>query len=88
MYSMFQASVSGTAREVFTRMLSGPSRQKFNESLRASALTSSFYSTKAYNYVRETFNKSLTHVSTISKWYRSIDGSPGFTIEAFEAIKI
>lgn len=68
-------------------MLLGPTRQKYKEELRAFALTLSFYSAKAYNYVRQTFNKSLPHLSTISKWYQSIDGSPGFTSEAFEAVK-
>lgn len=30
----------------------------------------------------------MPHVSTLRKWYSSIDGSPGFTSEALNAIKI
>lgn len=84
---MFQESVPGIGGDIFKRLVKGPSREKYGEDIRRFALTLSFYSTKAYNYVRETFNKSLPHVSTISKWYQSIDGSPGFTQEAFNALK-
>lgn len=70
------------------RILKGPSRQKYTPSLRSFALTLNFYSPKAYNYVRETFNKSLPHPRTISQWYKSIDGSPGFTQEALVALKL
>lgn len=38
-------------------------------------------------YVREKFNKSLPHPSTISKWYQNIDGLPGFTKESLNAIE-
>lgn len=51
------------------------------------ALTLQFYSTKAYNYVRETFECALPHPSTITKWYSSINGEPGFTGEAMNAIR-
>ncbi|XP_023312850.1 uncharacterized protein LOC111692948, partial [Anoplophora glabripennis] len=30
----------------------------------------------------------LPHIKTISKWYRSIGGTPGFTNEALAAIKM
>lgn len=36
-----------------------------------------FYLTKAYNYVWETFDFSLSHVGTIRRWYNSVDGEPG-----------
>ncbi|KAJ8926261.1 hypothetical protein NQ314_021382 [Rhamnusium bicolor] len=64
-----------------------PSRQKCPPELRAFALTLSFYSLKAYSYASEKFNNSLPHPDTISKWYRSIDGSPGFTEEAQTLLK-
>lgn len=69
------------------RFLQGPKIQKFSPQLRAFALTLHFYSAKAYNYVRDTFNKSLPHPRTLSRWYQSVDGSPGFTKEAFNALK-
>lgn len=69
-------------------MLKGPSTQKYSPVLRTFALTLSFYSPRAYNFVRKTFNNSLPHINTICKWYQSVDGSPGFTKEAFCALKI
>ena len=67
-------------------MLKGPARQKYNPSLRSFALTLAFYSPKAYNFVKETFNRSLPHLGTISRWYQSVDGSPGFSQEALNAL--
>ncbi|KAL3209203.1 hypothetical protein MRX96_038322 [Rhipicephalus microplus] len=57
------------------------SRDKYSPALRAFALTLQFYSTKAYSYVRETFQCSLLHPSTIT------NGEPGFTSEAINAIR-
>lgn len=69
-------------------MLKGPARQKYNPTLRCFALTLAFYSPKAYNFVRQTFNRSLPHLGTLSRWYKSVDGSPGFTSEALIALKL
>lgn len=65
-----------------------PSREKYSATLRMFALTLQFYSTKAYNYVRETFDCALPHPSTITKWYSSVNGEPGFTGEAMNAIRV
>ncbi|KAJ8980515.1 hypothetical protein NQ317_007935 [Molorchus minor] len=43
---------------------------------------------KAYNFARQTFNRSLPHLATISKWYKVVDGSPGFTQEALTALSL
>ena len=67
-------------------MLKGPTTQKYNPTLRSFALTLAFYSPKAYSFVRNTFNRSLPHLATISKWYKTVDGSPGFTQEALVAL--
>lgn len=69
------------------RVLKGPSHAKYCPELRSFALTLHFYSPKAYEFVREKFNKSLPHSKTISKWYQTIDGEPGFTVESLRAIK-
>lgn len=69
-------------------MLGGSSNQKYNPTLRSFALTLSFFSPRAYQFVRNTFNKSLPHLGTISKWYRSINGSAGFTEEALAALTL
>jgi hypothetical protein len=55
--------------------------------LRSFALTLKFYSTKAYNYVRKSFNLGLPHVSVIRSWYKSMNGEPGFTEDALTALK-
>lgn len=45
------------------------------------------YSKKAYEYLREVFSQHLPSTKTIQSWYRSIDGSPGFTESAFDALR-
>ncbi|KAF2891019.1 hypothetical protein ILUMI_15154, partial [Ignelater luminosus] len=45
------------------------------------------YLSKPYDYVRRSFTGLLPHPSTIRDWYQVIDGSPGFTKEAFNALK-
>jgi len=49
-------------------------------------LTLHFYSPKAYTYVRKHFNSCLPHPKSISKWYKSINGNPGFIEEALNSI--
>lgn len=61
---------------------------KYTPEIRSFAMTLHFYSTKAYNYVRKKFNNKLPNPSTIRAWYRVVDGSPGFTTEALQAIKL
>lgn len=56
--------------------------------MRAFALTLSFYSPRAYNFVRKTFNNILPHPTTLSRWYQIVDGAPGFTREALVALKL
>ena len=55
--------------------------------LRSFALTLKFYSAKAYNYVRKSFDLGLPHPTVIRSWYSSIDGEPGFTRDALTALK-
>lgn len=69
-------------------MLKNSKTQKYTPELRSFALTLSFYSPRAYNFVRQTFNKSLPHIGTLSKWYRAVDAAPGFTQEAITALKV
>ncbi|KAJ3655493.1 hypothetical protein Zmor_014623 [Zophobas morio] len=72
--------------EIIRRFLRGPSKAKYSPALRAFALTLHFFSAKAYNYIRQKFNKTLPHPRTLSKWYYTIDGSPGFTEESKRAL--
>lgn len=55
--------------------------------LRKFATTLHFYSPRAYNYVRKTFNFCLPDVSTIRKWTSSIDCMPGFSQFCFNTLK-
>lgn len=62
-------------------------KRKYSPRIRTFALTLHFYSPKGYRYVRSVFNNNLPSVSTIRKWYSSIDGKPGFSNEAFTALR-
>ncbi|VEN63851.1 unnamed protein product, partial [Callosobruchus maculatus] len=81
-------SFSDSAQALLKRVLKGKKRATYDAQLRAFALTLNFYSKRAYNYVRSTFNKALPHVKTISKWYSTVDASPGYMKEALVALKI
>lgn len=74
-------------RQILERKSGTIIRNKYSPQLRTFALTLNFYSTKAYNYVRSTFNTCLPSPKTLGKWYRSVDGRAGFTQEAFEVLK-
>ena len=61
---------------------------KYMPELKAFALTLQFYSTKAYNFVRKTFNLALLHPVQIRKWYTKVPAEPGFTEPAFKALEV
>jgi hypothetical protein len=83
----FQASLLGPSQELVKRALSGKEKGQYSAELRTFALTLQFYSMKAYNYVRQTFDLALPHEATLRKWYSTIDGSAGFTSGAVTALK-
>ena len=56
------------------------------DELQAFAMTLQFYSPKAYDFVRETFDLVLPHPRSLRTWYSHINGEPGFTKCAFDAI--
>jgi len=60
---------------------------KYTPAIRLFALTLQFYSAKAFSFVRKMFKNLLPHPATFKKWYSVIEGEPGFTHEAFIAIK-
>lgn len=64
-----------------------PTREKYPDQLRAFALTLNFYSIKAYEYVRKTFNYCLPAQSVIRQWYSKTDCSPGYTEHSFNLLK-
>lgn len=61
---------------------------KYTPEFRQFCLTLHYHSPRAYIYVRNTFNTCLPHPKTLYNWYRSIDGSPGFTDESFKLLKL
>ena len=50
-------------------------------------ITLKFYSAKAYNYLRKSFDLGLPCASFIWSWYCSMDDEPGFTKDAMTALK-
>lgn len=84
--------VSEVNKEFIVRQLSKVTDEKcprkFSAELKAFALTLHFYSPRAYDYVRETFESCLPHPRTISRWYSHIDGKPGFTSESLKYLKM
>ena len=84
--------MDGIPRAIMTRLSKNlrsgkTSREKYPSELRQFALTLSFYSSKAYEFVRKTFAFGLPDQSTIRKWATSIDASPGFSKIAFDTLK-
>lgn len=64
-------------------------RDSYPEHLRSFACTLHYHSPRAYDYVREKFNKNLPHKSTIQGWYANsnIDANPGICSTAIELLK-
>ncbi|XP_065672043.1 uncharacterized protein LOC136089878 [Hydra vulgaris] len=62
-------------KDLNQRELKSKSKLKYSPSLRTFALTLHFYSAKAYDYVRPSFNNCLPHPDTLRKWYSSINDS-------------
>ena len=63
-----------------------PHQLAYSPELRSFALTLYFYSPHAYRYVRKSFDTCLPHPRTIGKWFKTVDGRPGFTQEAADAL--
>ncbi|KAF9414775.1 hypothetical protein HW555_007407 [Spodoptera exigua] len=74
-------------RRMVTKKSGGKCKQKYSPALRTFALTLHYYSPKAYDYIRRTFDTCLPERRTLRKWYEKIGGDPGFTKESFEALK-
>ncbi|KAG8174446.1 hypothetical protein JTE90_027101 [Oedothorax gibbosus] len=82
-------TLSKANTEIFSRLLSSTNMNaKYSEELRTFALTLHFYSPRAYEYVRTSFNLALPHQRTLSRWYQHIDGAPGITREALNVLEL
>ena len=83
---ILKQSLSDVPLHLMKRVISGkPSgRGKvYSNELTAFALTLHFYSSKAYEYVRNTFKLALPCQSHLRKLYSKIPADPGFTKPAF-----
>lgn len=63
-------------------------KKKYDEKLRAFALSLHYISPRAYEYVRQQFDTCLPHPKTLARWYKTVNAEPGFCTEAFNAIKL
>lgn len=72
--------------EILECLQFGRRSKKYVPNVRLFCFTLHFYSPKAYEYLRTTFNLNLPSIRTLRNWYTAIDGSPGFTRIAFDAL--
>lgn len=85
---MLERNFSGVPVALLKRMnLSSGKGSKYSPELKSFALTLQFYSSKAYEFVRKTFNLALPHQGQVKKWYAKIPAEPGFTKPTFQALK-
>ena len=63
------------------------SKINYSKEIKEFAITLFSYSRKSYEYVRESMEDALPCVSTIKNWLNKVDGSPGFSHQAFQQLK-
>ena len=88
---VLKQTFSGVPLALMKRMTSGHKSGKgvkYPPQLRSFALTLQFYSSKAYEFVRKTFQLALPHQAQIRRWYGRIPAEPGFSKPAFEALRL
>ena len=88
--AILETTFSGVPCELMKRLMTQKEKKNpgaYPPELRSFAMTLKFYSAKAYNYVRKSFDLGLPCASVIRSWYSSMDGEPGFTKDAMAALK-
>lgn len=65
----------------------GNKHKKYSPVIRLFCFTLHYYSPRAYEYLRTVFNSNLPTARTLRSWISHLDSSPGFTTEAFDALK-
>lgn len=90
LYNCLKNAASVIPFMIISRMISlvesGRTTSPFPLELQEFAVTLQHYSSRAYEFVRTTFLKSLPHLGTLSRWYSTINGDPGFTEESFSTL--
>jgi hypothetical protein len=84
-----EKSCSGIPAAIINRLFFNKrkiSRKSYSPELRSFAMTLSFYSTKAYEYVRSTFKMALPSLSSIRNWMSNVECLPGFSQTSFNLI--
>ena len=88
--AILETTFSGVPSELMKRLMTQKEKKNpgaYPPELRSFAMTLKFYSAKAYNYVRKSFDLGLPCASVIRSWYSSMNGEPGFTKDAMPAMK-
>ena len=80
-------TLSGVPAQLIKR-LANKKNTPYPPELRSFAMTLQYYSAKAYEHVRTTFNLALPYQAQIRKWYSKIPAGPGFTQPAFDALTV
>ena len=72
-----EGSFSGITKEVLMRGVKKIAGKAtfYSEEIKAFAMTLQFYSSKAYKYVRKSFDLLLPHPAHIRKWYSKVEGT-------------
>lgn len=90
-HAIIEKSCSGVPLSLMKRLFDNSQkgkvfRKKIPPELRSFEMTLSFYSTKAYEYVRKAFKLALPALSTIRSWQSNIHCLPGFSQTSFELL--
>ena len=88
--AVLETTFSGVPCELMKRLMMQKEKRNpcaYPPELRSFAMTLKFYSAKAYNYIRKSFDLGLPCASVIRSWYSSMDGEPDFTKDAMAALK-
>lgn len=87
--ALLNASLYGVPEYILSHLVADTRGKKgFHCPPELRAIALKIYSPKAYDYVCEKFNLALPHSRVIPSWYYSEDGDPGFTKDAFNALKV
>ncbi|GFO08453.1 tigger transposable element-derived protein [Plakobranchus ocellatus] len=84
---LLEQSFSGVPLQLMKRILQKKGQGSFHPSLKTFAITLQFHSTKAYNFVRDTFGLGLPAVGTLRGWFRSVDGNVGFNASVMQSLE-
>ena len=81
---MLQNSLNPALSELLNNVLT-QKKKTYPEELKGFAASLMFYSSCAYNYVREVFMKALPHPRTVRSWFKNYDFHPGILTSVLES---